>query len=150
MLIYFDKFCKKHNLEYVISFGTALGAVRHGGFIPWDDDVDVDMPVKDYERFAKIWFKEGDKENYFLQTKKTDSCISMPFYRLRKNNTASILPGCENIPIHWGLPIDIFPLYNTPQNAFLKNVKKIIENQSREVSVRVGTYKWIKSKKMVF
>lgn len=123
MLEYFDAFCKKYNIEYCISFGTELGAVRHKGFIPWDDDVDVDMHYKELKKFTKMWNKHGDKEKYFLQDKKTDKYICTLFTKLRKNGTTWIDPGCENIPIHWGLPIDIFPVFNAPKSDYCKRIQ---------------------------
>lgn len=123
MLEYFDAFCKKYNIEYCISFGTELGAVRHKGFIPWDDDVDVDMYYKELKKFEKAWKKYGDKKIYFLQNKKTDKNICTLFYRLRKNGTTWIDPNCENIPIHWGLPIDIFPVFNAPRSVKLQRIQ---------------------------
>lgn len=116
MLEYFDAFCKKYNIDYCISFGTELGAVRHKGFIPWDDDVDVDMYYIELKKFRRKWKRYGDKRTYFFQDKKTDKYISTLFPRLRKNGTTWIDPGCEHIPIHWGLPIDIFPVFNAPKS----------------------------------
>lgn len=66
-----DRICKKHDICYWIDFGTLLGAVRHGGFIPWDDDIDVSMPSQDYRKFMRIAPEELDK-NYMFQTEKTD------------------------------------------------------------------------------
>lgn len=120
----FDLFCKKHDLRYNLSFGTLLGAVRHKGFIPWDDDIDVDMPIEDYLRLAKLWLKYGDKEKYFLQTKATDPKVPTPFFRLRLNNTTSIEPGYETFPMHWGLPLDIFPIYHLPKSMIMKKVQR--------------------------
>jgi len=131
ILIDFDKFCKEHKLEYRLSFGTLLGAVRHKGFIPWDDDIDVDMPIDDYIRFRKCWLKFGNKEKYFLQTKKTDPKIPYPFYRFRLNNTAWIEPGRESFPIHWGIPLDIFPIYNMPKNKALRKLQRKLAKFSR-------------------
>ncbi len=134
ILIDFDEFCKEHSLEYRLSFGTLLGAVRHKGFIPWDDDIDVDMPIDDYIRFRKCWLKYGDKEKYFLQTKKTDPKIPCPFYRFRLNDTAWIEPGRESFPIHWGIPLDIFPIYNMPKNKVLRKMQRKLAKCSRMLS----------------
>lgn len=138
ILIDFDKFCKEHNLEYRISFGTLLGAVRHKGFIPWDDDIDVDMPIDDYIRFGKLWLKYGDKEKYFLQTKKTDPKIPCPFYRLRLNNTTWSEPNHETFPIHWGIPLDIFPVYNLPKNKKLRKLQRRLNSRA----LRLCEYDW--------
>lgn len=138
MLVYFDDFCKTHNLEYAVSYGTVLGAVRHGGFIPWDDDVDVDMPAEDYHRFVKLWGRFGDKENYFLQTKKTNPHIECSFHRLRKNGTSWIDPGCEKMPLHWGIPIDIFPVYNLPDNRCLRKIQRKL----RKYSMKWCSFAW--------
>lgn len=122
ILIDFDRFCREHNLRYNLSFGTLLGAVRHKGFIPWDDDVDVDMPLEDYLRFTKLWLKYGDKEKYFFQSKQTDPKVPVLFNRLRLNGTTWSDPEHESFPIHWGIPIDIFPIYHCPKNALMKKV----------------------------
>lgn len=116
MLLEFHKFCEEHGILYFLSYGTALGAVRHKGFIPWDDDTDVDMHVNDIEKLIKQWDLYGDKNTYFLQTKQTDPNVPRPFIRIRKNKTTSIDKGYEHIPMHWGLPLDIFPVYNYPDN----------------------------------
>lgn len=127
-LLFFDRFCKDNNLEYAIAFGTELGCVRHGGFIPWDDDVDVDMPVEDYLRLKKVWKKKSSTV-YFLQTKKNELFKPTLFYQLRKNGTTWIDPGCENVPMHWGIAIiDIFPVYHMPKNKFLQKVQRKLYN----------------------
>ena len=67
-----DRICKKHNIVYYVIAGSCLGAVRHRGFIPWDDDIDIAMMRSEYERFAKIFDEEFDTEKYFLQNYDSD------------------------------------------------------------------------------
>lgn len=122
MLCDFDEFCRKNNIEYNIAFGTLLGAVRHQGFIPWDDDIDVDMSIDNYIKFEKIWKKEGNKNKYFLQTKKSDPNLFGGFSRLRMNKTTSMDKIGLTLPMHWGLPLDIFTYYNAPKSKFGKNL----------------------------
>ena len=70
ILDYIDTLCKKHNINYIINYGTLIGAVRHEGFIPWDDDIDLSMPREDYQRFINIFQKE--KSKYKLLSLETD------------------------------------------------------------------------------
>lgn len=116
LLIELDRICKKHNIPYFLYAGTLLGAVRHKGFIPWDDDIDVAMLRKDYERFKKLVNEELDKEKYFFQSQETDLHYNWVFARLRKNNTVYNRAGQEHLNYHKGLFIDIFPLDNLSEN----------------------------------
>lgn len=118
----FDRFCQENNIQYSIAFGTALGAVRHSGFIPWDDDIDVQMHIDELSKFEKAWKKYGDKDKYFWQTKKTDPNLPNFFPRLRLNNTTSMNKEGLEIPLHWGLPLDVFLYYNVPRAAFMRKV----------------------------
>lgn len=82
MLKYIDKICREHNIKYWLSSGTCLGAVRHGGFIPWDDDCDIELLRKDYKKLIKI-LKEQHHPEYFLQDFTTDKDYIHPFAKLR-------------------------------------------------------------------
>lgn len=114
ILLAFDKVCRENDLTYFLDSGTALGAVRHGGFIPWDDDVDVGMPRKDYERFLEI-AHEKLPEEFFLQIRETDPAYKRNAAKLRLKGTVfqeyDTLPYVEN-----GFFIDIFPFDNIPRN----------------------------------
>lgn len=111
MLIELDRICKKYNIKYFISSGTLLGAVRHKGFIPWDDDADVDMLRSDYNKFLKVAQKElGDK--YFLQTIETDENYGYMFAKIRENNTVFLEKLTKDIDINNGIFIDVFPIDN--------------------------------------
>lgn len=104
----FDCVCKKLKLKYFLSSGTLLGAVRHKGFIPWDDDVDVMMPWKDYKKFLKYGQKElGSK--YFLQSNFSDLWYR-EYSKIRMNGTTAIEECYKDIPFHQGVWIDIFPI----------------------------------------
>lgn len=112
MLCDFRDLCEKHNLRYFLDYGNLLGAVRHGGFIPWDDDVDVTMPYEDYRKFLKIAQEEfGDK--YFLQTDVTDDQYHFCFTKIRKNGTTMVDETLLGWDIHHGAWIDVFVLIET-------------------------------------
>lgn len=105
-----EQLCKKHGLQYFAIGGTALGAVRHKGFIPWDDDIDIAMLRNDYNIFLKIAQKELEFP-YFLQTVLTDPAFyNSAFARLRNSATTAISPGDERKQCNNGIFIDVFPL----------------------------------------
>ena len=79
-----DDFCSKNNIRYSIAYGTILGAVRHGGFIPWDDDLDICMPRADYDKFISLW---KDTDAYSLQNRDTNLDFTQSFTKIRKRNT---------------------------------------------------------------
>lgn len=109
MLHDFKVICEKHGLCYYIDFGTLLGAVRHQGFIPWDDDVDVTMPYNDYVKFLRVAQEEfGNK--YFLQTSETDKNYHFTFAKMRKNSTVLLDKYHIGWDIHHGVWLDIFPI----------------------------------------
>lgn len=102
----FDRVCKKNNIPYILSSGTLLGAVRHKGFIPWDDDLDVDMTRENYEKFLKCI---GDfDENYSVQNWHTDRQFALPFTKIRKNNTVFREMNSVGLKNN-GIYIDVFP-----------------------------------------
>lgn len=122
----FVRICEKHKLLYYLGWGSCLGAVRHKGFIPWDDDIDVLMPDEDLKRFKEICKTELDSK-YFYQDLETDSDFFFSFAKLRANDTTFMLEAFSKIDIHWGVNIDIFPLYNYDKpiasDSFTKRIK---------------------------
>lgn len=112
ILLKFDEFCKQHKLRYYLSDGTLLGAIRHKGFIPWDDDIDVCMPRPDYERAVKL-FRILDGR-YKLRSNHIDD-FSAPFAKLVDLNTR-VVSRISNSNIELNLWIDIFPVDGLPDN----------------------------------
>ena len=111
----FDMFCEKHMISYRLMGGSALGAVRHQGFIPWDDDLDVFMTPDEYEKFRLLFNNKGDKNKYYLQELGASNGKVITA-KLRLNNSyyeENILKGWN---IHHGIYIDIFILHNCPNN----------------------------------
>ena len=112
----FISVCQKLHLNYFIAYGTLLGAVRHKGFIPWDDDIDIVMLRADYETFLEK-APQYLREPFFLQTHKTDPNYFNCFAKLRNSNTTFIQKSVKNLKINHGIFLDIFPLdFYTKEN----------------------------------
>ena len=135
MLIFIDKTCKESNLRYFLCGGTLLGAVRHHGFIPWDDDIDIFMPRPDYERLIELI---KDSERYKL-LENTDKDYYYNFGKLVDKHTAMIERGNESIN-GMGVYIDIFPLDGMPNNEGerAKHFEKLDKIRRRITSFSVG------------
>jgi len=116
-----DHICRNNDIEYWLDSGTLLGAVRHGGFIPWDDDIDIAMPRRDYDRFLKIAVSELPSY-LFLQHNKTDSLYYQLFTKIRDTGTTFIEYGDRHIQMHQGIYIDIFPLDSIPDSKLLQSI----------------------------
>ena len=111
MLTWLDGVCMRHDIPYWLSSGTLLGAVRHGGFIPWDDDVDIELMLPDYRRLIKAIAAEAPAAGYALQTSDTDPEFLFPFAKLRDTRTViAEADGLDSLQAFHGAYIDIFPL----------------------------------------
>lgn len=130
----FIKVCKKLNLKYYLLGGTLLGAVRHKGFIPWDDDIDVGMLREDYE----IFISKADKllpNNLFLQTSKSDPNVPFNFCKIRNNNTTFVEKSVKSFKINHGVYIDIFPLDFYP-NGIVPRSRFKLKKKLLDVKIR--------------
>ena len=118
--------CKKYDLSYCASSGTLLGAVRHGGFIPWDDDIDVFLPWQDYKKLLEVAPCECQYP-YFFQSFLTETEGEASASRLRRSDTTGYtLWEKENVGPEYnrGIFIDIFPLFNVPDSEQEKTIQK--------------------------
>ena len=109
--------CRKYDIKYYVDAGTLLGTIRHGGFVPWDDDIDIVMSRSEYQRFCEIAEKEF-KDPYFFQTDETDHGSTRGHAQLRNSNTTGIIKTelDYKYPFNQGIFIDIFPNDNVPAN----------------------------------
>lgn len=114
LLIEFDRICRKFNIKYVIWGGTMLGAIRHKGFIPWDDDADVAMTREEYEKFKAVTC-DLDPNICFFQDNTTDSEYRWGYGKLRRSGTKYVRLGQEHLKCKTGVFIDIFPYDDIPQ-----------------------------------
>ncbi len=133
LLEQFDKLCRENNLQYFVDSGTLLGAVRHQGFIPWDDDIDVVMFRDDYEKL-KIIAKDAVSSPYFYQNSYNDLMI-WAFSKLRDSRTTAIEFPDFPQEFHQGIFIDIFPLDDVPDG---ERMKPVIGRMQREIWMSVA------------
>lgn len=134
MLKVFVSICEQLGLKYYLIGGTLLGAVRHKGFIPWDDDIDVGMPRKDYEIFVE---RAGMflPDYIFLQNYRTDENMIFPFTKLRNSNTTYIEVRTKKSKMNQGAWIDIFPLDFYENN---ERKRKILTKRISMINMRIG------------
>ncbi|MBQ9990101.1 MAG: LicD family protein [Lachnospiraceae bacterium] len=123
MLEEVDRICKKCNIHYNIIAGTLLGAIRHGGYIPWDDDADVAMMRTEYEKFRKACRTELDKSRFYFQDHRNTKGYRWGYGKLRRKDTLFLREFQEHMPYRQGICIDVFPLDAVPNNYFLRSLK---------------------------
>ena len=114
--VYVDAFCDENGIEYCLMGGSALGAVRHGGFIPWDDDLDFFMTPDNYEKFVRLFEEKGDKNKFFLEPfGHIDNMITLG--KVRAKNTTYIEDSLTDYQVSHNVYLDIFILHTCPDNA---------------------------------
>lgn len=119
ILKHFDDTCREHGIRYYIWAGTMIGAVRHHGFIPWDDDIDIAMPRPDYEQFIRN-SKEWLPKPYEFVCAENDNKYPLPFGKIQDSSTTLI----ERIHLKYlgGIYIDVFPIDGTPDNVIKRKL----------------------------
>lgn len=150
ILEYIDSICRTNGISYWLSSGTALGAVRHGGFIPWDDDIDIEMTFKDYLRFETIVL-EDDK--YDIQTRKTDMFYAAPYSKLRdRRSLIDEHPQDGNYKFK-GIYVDVFIIEKNPSlliSAFFSRLIWRLIIQGGESHSNMQKKRFILKKKIIY
>lgn len=138
-----DKFCNENNIKYFLIGGTLLGAVRHKGFIPWDDDIDIGMMREDYDRFTELCKAGKFNDKYFFQCFETDKDYYLGFGKVRKNKTTFGEEDIADLKTHKGIFVDIFPYDNVPsKNGFKQKLQAfIVKNILDAISYKKKIYK---------
>lgn len=113
-LVYFNDFCQRNELRYYLLGGCVIGAIRHGGFIPWDDDIDIIMPRRDYERMLRLWKQQESGERFLML--KTDGKIFTGncFATLIDTSATMVKENQKDIEVPHGIVTDIFPMDGCP------------------------------------
>lgn len=122
LLVEFDRICRKNNIKYSIDGGTLLGAVRHGGFIPWDDDADVIMTRKEYEKFKRVYKKELNSKKFYFQSIESTLGYRWGYAKLRRKGTKCVRLNQEHMLYEQGIYLDIFVCDNVPENYLLRSI----------------------------
>ena len=125
ILVYFRDFCQKNSLKFTLCGGTCLGAVRHQGFIPWDDDIDVFMLREDYEKLQDLWAKHADTSRYACVRSNESINIHHSATEIKDNNTTFINRHSVDSDINHGLMIDVIPIDGVPDSGWRRALQMI-------------------------
>jgi lipopolysaccharide cholinephosphotransferase len=123
LLCRFREFCKMHDLKFFLSGGSCLGAVRHHGFIPWDDDVDLLMPRDDYERLEELWNRYEDTDKYAIVRPNSKNSNGNKYITIHDNNTTFIELGREKFDTNQGVALEILPLDGYPNEWYQRKLQ---------------------------
>lgn len=119
-----DRICKKHNICFNMVGGTMLGAIRHKGYIPWDDDADIGFLRSEYEKFREVCKIELDPEKYYMQDLRDTKGYRWGYGKLRRKGTQFIRLGQEFMPYEQGICIDLMPFDNIPDAYISRKIHK--------------------------
>lgn len=153
ILDYVDDFCRKNSIKYTISGGTLLGAVRHRGYIPWDDDLDIQMLRSEYNRFTELWNKANYSHPFELINIESGKNMGYPFGKIHNPKTVTYIEGLERT----GVFIDVFPVDDVEDdNDFQirhEKIKHLYQERTRvfeDMKRKNGTLNWRSRLRLLF
>ena len=148
----FVEICEKWDISYYLVCGSALGAVKYQGFIPWDDDIDVGLLRSDYQRFLEI--AQAELPNgFFLQNYKTEPLFPHAYSKLHDSNTTFIEQSVKDLPINHGIFLDIFPIDGCPTKEWEKKVffaRKKLYSWMRIAAIKQSPKRWVRIRNQFF
>lgn len=120
-LVYFDDFCRRNNLRYYLLGGCVIGAIRHGGFIPWDDDVDLIMPRNDYRRMLELWREQEKGDRFLMLTTDGEKVFTGNCFATLVDTSATMVKeNQKNLDVPRGIVTDIFPMDGCPEGKLAR------------------------------
>jgi len=138
-----DKYCEAHKIRYCLEGGSLIGVVRHKGFIPWDDDIDIMMPRVDYEKFINGYHSENDR--YYVISAENNKNYYLPFAKVCDRNT--VLLEDMNKPYPIGAFVDVFPFDYFPS---LKEAEKMYASMRKYYSILlIKNLKWNENRRLI-
>lgn len=123
LLKVFDSFCEENKLLYYVCGGGCIGAVRHHGFIPWDDDIDVMMPRNDYEKLKVLWPQQIDEAKYRFNDNTESQFLRTMWASISDENTTFIKECQKDLDISHGIKLEIIPLDGCPSNKMQRKIQ---------------------------
>lgn len=143
----FHDFCVANDIKYMLAYGTLLGSLRHKGFIPWDDDIDLVMTRPEYDKFLAL--SQNLNANLYVQNFLSDNSY-FPFTKLRLNDTKMIMKSSYDGKFHQGVWIDIFPLDEMPKEGTLHFKLRYLYIANLIAIITSNSYSKVKASKMGF
>lgn len=123
LLKVFDSFCEKNGLIYYVCGGGCIGAIRHKGFIPWDDDIDVMMPRRDYEKLKVLWPQQMDQSRYKFNDNSETQYLRTMWASISDENTTFIKERQKDLDISHGIKLEIIPLDGCPSSSISRTLQ---------------------------
>ena len=133
------RICEKHDIQYFLAQGTLIGAAREQGFISWDDDIDVIIPCAELKRLIKIFPQEADRK-YMITNYKIEKHFPLSWTKIRIANTKSCPVRYKDIPINWGICIDLFPVYPLSGRPMLRALEITLFKLARKMLMAEMTW----------